>query len=56
MAVSVSNDNSSNLVVRELDILLIHGQQDKEGKKLGDQWEVEAARKRESWTILLVDL
>ena len=40
MAVSVSNDNSSNLVVRELDILLIHGQQEKEGIKLGDQWRL----------------
>ena len=44
---SVSNDNSSNLVVRQLDILLIHGQQDKEGIKLGDQWELEVVKKRE---------
>ena len=48
---SVSNDNSSNLVVRELDILLIHGQQDKEGIKLGDQLRLYIAldRKKEWW-------
>ena len=55
MTGSVSNDNSSNLVVRELDILLIHGQ-DKWGIKLGDRWELEVAQKRELWTILVPDL
>ena len=52
---SVSNDNSSNLVVRELDILLIHGQ-DKWSIKLGDRWELQVAQKRELWTILVADL
>ena len=49
MEVSVSNDNSSNLVVRKLDILLIHGQPDKEGIKLGHQlqWEIEVVKERE---------
>ena len=56
---SVSNDNSSNLVGKELDILLIHGQ-DKWGIKLGDRWDLRLYRKenRESywWEIYELSL